>query len=470
MLARKPVLSVPEGGVEPVSGRDPGALSSKAAWAPPSSDRSFAAFDAFLCGWAGGSALCVVVAPTAASTSAVAEHVARRMAARAVPTTRAFGGPAQEGFRELARALASGSTSERSPSSLRESPAGLLSSREVASAVMQAALEGSSSASCFIVEDGAPTRYALAVATEVDAALAAADEAAPASVVVWIVAAREGASLERLLPTLPHAHGFEIGAELDATSVAAYWSGAQALPHVEGVSLDHLSRWWRASQRALVAQAQSGAGHPEDEGRAHVERLLAEVSAPAARLARVLGLIGRPLPLRAAQRLAEGAHLHELERAGLAEVEAARVAVSPVLAELRSRGPEAAPIHADEAAVAVGVLLGVFAEDPWACMRAAEIGYAAGSSAAHADEHALRALTAAVDADSRIDLWARFDEARFPSEPRSAAVGVSPDAERLLPFVDLALRKGDGDWALRLARRAVSAGVSTASAIALKWR
>jgi len=90
-------------------------------------------------------------------------------------------------------------------------------------------------------------------------------------------------------------------------------------------------------------------------------------------------------------------------------------------------------------------------------MRAAELLLRAGE-VVRGDALALEAIGSTLDAEARTDFWSRF---------ASASPEPSPSAERLLAFVELALRKGDADWALRLARSAVAVTTAPGSTILL---
>ncbi len=91
--------------------------------------------------------------------------------------------------------------------------------------------------------------------------------------------------------------------------------------------------------------------------------------------------------------------------------------------------------------------------DPWAVLRAAELHAQIGDDT-RAEAAATRAILAVADADARSDFWQRWQKAQ-------ASLPSDPTARRLLRSAELALRVGDADRALDLARAATSTAGST---------
>jgi transcriptional regulator with GAF, ATPase, and Fis domain/tetratricopeptide (TPR) repeat protein len=440
MLARKAVLP-----------RD-AAAPEAASWGS-SADRAhgFAAIDQWL-EQRGESALAVAYAADLEACEALAEHAARRLSARCA-VARASGGPASEGFRELARSLSSGAES-------------LLTARDVALAIARAIVDAKIGA--VVVTDQAASRFSSAVATELEGALSSSADAqsedAPNAQVLWVVprasaeASRVGREPGRAWLT------FEVEGALAEGDVGRWWEVARAAPLAPQArtTLKDLEAWWRS------ARAEAGAPRAQPS---------------TSRAARVLALAGRAWPLTMVSELGlSPSEVDELVASGGADVRVREPEPVPWIA-LRSsnaggadgggadagradggvadaggadaggadaRSGDGALLLAQrdraERARVTSALVHCFGSDPWALMRAAEISLQ-GGAVERGDELALGAIERTVDADARSDLWARF---------WSASPSPSPTAERLLAFVDVALRKGDGEWALRFAREAVA--------------
>ena len=100
--------------------------------------------------------------------------------------------------------------------------------------------------------------------------------------------------------------------------------------------------------------------------------------------------------------------------------------------------------------------------DPWALLRAAEL-YAKAGDEVRAEATATRAIVSATDADARSDFWQRWQRAQ-------AALPADGSAWRLFRSAELALRVGDADRALELARAAAAIAGNTYDATLLLGR
>ncbi|MBK8254542.1 MAG: sigma 54-interacting transcriptional regulator [Polyangiaceae bacterium] len=100
--------------------------------------------------------------------------------------------------------------------------------------------------------------------------------------------------------------------------------------------------------------------------------------------------------------------------------------------------------------------------DAWALLRAAELFALAGENA-RAEAAATRAIVTVADADARADFWQRWQRA----QTQMTGDDMVP---RLLRSAELALRVGDADRALELARSAVSVAGNTYEATLILGR
>jgi DNA-binding NtrC family response regulator/tetratricopeptide (TPR) repeat protein len=227
---------------------------------------------------------------------------------------------------------------------------------------------------------------------------------------------------EAMLPGASHS----IPSELGADGITRWWDAAIAAHNEQhGGRLSSLEGWL---ENAQIAHR----GVPE------------ELSAPAAGLWRRLSMLGRAWPLGQVFQLGDAAALAELEAHNLVEVRDELVS----LAERCQLSTEPGDFD-----IVANALLADHADDPWACMRAAEIVCQAGDLE-RAEPSALRALELTADGESRIELWNRW----------RAAITALPNANgALLRGAERALEIGDVDVALTWAEQA-SSGDSPARA------
>ncbi len=392
-------------------------------------------------GWLAAGAGFAVVTCDAALHDGVADHVTRRLSTRARRVLRAVSSGAGEGFRDLLAMLgSSGFDAPRAvalaPNEDRVRPC---SARELA-AKLDAAIASVSPAEIggVVLVDRRPSRYSQTVAAELEALLmqrADATHAGPIVPVVWVVPiVPVGSSAQR------HAAReevrFEIDPALDASAIAAWWSSASAAPLADLVSaastpvgVEELERWWRGARvraRSIANESERG--------------LCDDTLAPAVRC---LALAARPWPLSRLGALDLCvARAEALVDEGAADIRDGLLSLRGLFS---SKLPALSSVAPAEAAAIAAALTSVFPGDPWASMRASELLLATGA-VEQGDSLSISALTSVLDPEARADFWARF-VAVSPSP--------TPSAARLLPFVDAALRGGDGEYALRLARDAV---------------
>ena len=347
--------------------------------------------------------LLVVTAPPGA-LEAIAAHVERRLSLAGCRVVRATSGRGGEGFR-LALAQLRGRSSET------------LSARDAA-AELVARTSSSLAPQRLVVVEPSTSRYARAVASELNAAVSAGGGPS----IVWVTTPAEAEA------PLDVSNVVEMSGALDPAEVEVWWAAAAASVVPQLRSIDALDAWWHDAQR-------------EQQPR----------SAPlgrAADLSRALSLVGRPWPeAKLAELVAEAdrsvalALGNELVSLGVVDVRehgAARALVA-VGASEGEVGPEIV-------SRAVSALTKVYADDAWALFRAAELCFSVGDLE-RGDALAQRAITEVVDGDARADFWARL---------LGAGVMGAASASRSLGYVSLGLLTGDVDIALRFARDAAS--------------
>ena len=213
-----------------------------------------------------------------------------------------------------------------------------------------------------------------------------------------------------------------LGDALDDEAIARWWAAAAVDGRVaaQGASLERLEGWWRASTRGLSTfEAAAPTVDPADET-----------------LWRRLSLAGRAWPIARLGALCALGSRARLEQAGVSIAHDGLIVLGTN-----------APMQADagDRAAVAEALTAVFPADPWAHAQTAEL--LANDDPKAAEIAHARAITLAVDAIARIDLWARWGR----------AVDTMPAADRVAcasRAVDLALERGDVDaastWAERL--------------------
>jgi DNA-binding NtrC family response regulator/tetratricopeptide (TPR) repeat protein len=223
----------------------------------------------------------------------------------------------------------------------------------------------------------------------------------------------------------------------------AFWEAAAASfsrgPSEKLTELDHHLRGMEQVPRTAPLEA------------AHRSPLEADV------LAR-LGAAGIALPLAA---LAAGgpdeaspddvmAAVEALHARGLVEIDVrGRVSPSPSLEELPPLG--------DEGVRAIAETLGAL-DEPWSLLRAAELFAALGEGEA-AETAGMRAIAGLVDGDARADFWRRLERAlgQHAQRPQhDASVRQGGSASSMVRLAEFAIRVGDVDRAVTLARGAVA--------------
>ncbi len=417
----------------------------------------------------GTSGALVVLRADRASVHAIAGHALRWLTHAGARPIIVRSDGALEPWREAAAALGLGAASMgASSSSARAS----VSAREVATE-LAAALRRAPTTSLVLADADGPSRaFGATVATELEALLseqspavdssndpelARASDASPAFArVVWVVSR---ASVSTQLPGAERAAVVDAPSELDEADTREWWRLASAFAVPAPARVDTLDRWWRAAVSSSVG---SFADPSERLG-----------SLPRASLAviAVVALAGRPLhPADIAEVLARAGVEHASSESAVRGAAVAARSVGVVCEEGARIGltesvdadavVSLAGLRPAELATAVAHLLGrLLPDDPWALARAAELVVAHArhgttpEDAARASADAFRqAIRLAVDADARADLWDRFVGALQAAGPASS-VGVGP----LVDLADLALRTGDVEVALRLARSAAAA-------------
>ncbi|NUP08177.1 MAG: sigma 54-interacting transcriptional regulator [Polyangiaceae bacterium] len=403
----------------------------------------FVAFDGWL---TQASGFAVVECDGGQQQDIVADHVARRLTRRARRVLRTSSSAGGEAFRDVLARL--GSSPLEMPRAVVVSAAAeyarICSARELAAKLdLAIASADPHDVGAVVVVDRRPSRYSQTVAAELEALLAQradgddATRAEPMVPVVWIVPAGE-----RLLPPgegfarLSEPIRFEIEAVFDAEAIATWWSAASAEPLAELVGsgpagVEDLERWLRGARVRARAFGRDGAE------RGLTDRAFVDA-------ARRLALASRPWPLSRLSALSvTHPHVEGLVDEGVADIRDEHVSLRGTFAS--NIAPALASVSPAEAATVADALTSVFPDDPWASIRASELLLSTGM-VERGDALCIRALTSVLDAEARADFWARF-VAVSPSP--------TPSAARLLPFINAALRSGDGEYALRLARDAV---------------
>ncbi len=215
-----------------------------------------------------------------------------------------------------------------------------------------------------------------------------------------------------------------------------------------------LARWWEAfaveQRRARGDELGSLEGWAQALGAAEPRRAPVRLDSPDAEaLLRRLGLARRAWPLAAIADLDDGDATASLAAAGLVEIADGLVAASAL-------ATPGSPDASDRTRVAAA-LARAFTGDPWAFVRAAELLAEAGDAAA-AEQAMQRAFALAADANSRSELWRRWN----------VVVGALPaNASTRIRGAELALSLGDVDVALEWAQAAASADPGARAAFVL---
>ena len=365
----------------------------------------------------------VVVQAQASVLDAVARHIDRRARALARPLIKVDGTLADDPWRELAA---------RFPAIQSGDPLAL------AQAIVDRA-----GATLMLVREGAPTTFGRAVADELGRILRApspilppATAAAPPRCLLLVLSETSESPPASIAPVAlavsPAARLIEVDPELSSDDLALWWEAVARDAAQRGVPgldrLDALDAWWSAARVTPLDQ------------RAPAIPLGAE----AARLLARLALSQRSWPASQIHRLGKAAAAEELVRAGALALDPnGRVVAGPLLSALTL---DAAPADASDIGVVAAALSSL--PDPWAAARAGELHASLGAYD-RAEEAAIRAVSAAVDATARADFWHRW-ERTLATLPEEEAV------PRLLRGADLALRIGDIDRALTLAGAALA--------------
>ncbi|MFO0553404.1 MAG: sigma 54-interacting transcriptional regulator [Polyangiaceae bacterium] len=356
----------------------------------------------------------LVVVCAARAVDAIANHV-ERIASDAVRVSSAAG---VDGWREALR-LAVPPSSHRIHGALVVHGA-----RDLA--------ERLNSDRTIVHADPTPTAFSTAVAREVAGRLAA--EALPGAPIVWVRPA-VGWTSSNGMETI------DLDGSVDAIALSAWWPAAseqvgakfvrEAAP-IADLEVE-LARFQAAVSRAARSRA---------------SRSLAPLEPRAQEMLSRLALAGRPWPERHLDRLlTDGAAdaTDELLMGGWALSADGHLRVIQPTDDLATLVQSAG--SASVVAVA-GALQSTFPGDPWASMRAAELLWnlpAELSHASAADSLALSAFTLVADADARADFWSRLRATRgFPSSHGAVLADLA--------WVELALRHGDVEVALDLAR------------------
>ena len=370
----------------------------------------------------------VVVQAPAAVLDAVTRHIDRRARAIARPLIKVDGTLADDPWRELAA---------RFPALQGGDPLAL------AQAIVDRA-----GATLMLVREGAPTTFGRAVADELGRILrasapilaparepAAPTQAPPRCLLLVLSETSESpppSIAPVVLPVWPAARLIEVDPELSSDDLALWWEAVARDTAQRGVPgldrLDALDAWWSAARVTPLDQ------------RAPAIPLGAE----AARLLARLALSQRSWPASQIHRLGKAAAAEELVRAGALALDPnGRVVAGPLLSDVTL---DAAPADASDIGAVAAALSSL--PDPWAAARAGELHASLGAYD-RAEEAAIRAVSAAVDATARADFWHRW-ERTLATLPEEEAV------PRLLRSADLALRIGDIDRALTLAGAALA--------------
>ena len=394
-----------------------------AAPAPAGDGRGFSALDAML-RRPDASGLVFVHGP-AAVLDAVAAHAARRARAAGRAVVSVGRGPTDDAIRELCAQISG--TASTDPYAAAEGIA-----KRLAGMVA-------------VVLDRTPSTWGAAVLDALASCLPADGDSMPLVVVLTSASSR--------------AHGaIQVRGTLGPEESRAFWE-AIALDADRTLSprftrIDALERWWSAARgmpESAVAGPREGAVPLGDPARTLLARLALSQRA------------WHPSDLT---RIGPAAARDELLVAGAIEVGARDQAVSVAPgweAAVRTDVADAVAV-ADVLAHGVTPLHGEPRHDwdPWALLRAAEL-YAQAGDEVRAEAAATRAIVSASDADARSDFWQRWQRAQ-------AALSGDGTAPRLSRSAELALRVGDADRALELARAAAAIAGNTHDATLLLGR
>ncbi|MEZ4312435.1 MAG: sigma 54-interacting transcriptional regulator [Polyangiaceae bacterium] len=413
-----PALSLPPRGVEPL-----GPPSAADAGATSGDGRGFLALDAIL--RRADAAGLVLVAGAPPVLDAVAAHAIRRARATGRAVLSVGRTPVDDALRELCAQISGSPPAD--PITAAENVA-----RGLAGAVA-------------VVVDRSPSTWGAAVLDALAATIPADAEGAPLVVVLAPPGSRPHAALHvrgALGPEESRAFWEAIALEADRTLSARF------------SRIDALEKWWSTARPSREGE-RPVLGHS-------AQRLLARIA-----------LSERAWHPGDLARLGSAGARDELLTAGAIEVGArGQAAILAPGWETWLDGRTAAPGEEEEDARAVAEVLerGVAPlhgearhdGDAWAILRATEL-FARAGDADRAEATATRAILSAADADARADFWQRWQRAQ-------ALLSSEGAVSRLLRSAELALRVGDADRALDLARAAVSQEGNTYEATLLLGR
>ena len=308
-----------------------------------------------------------------------------------------------------------------------------------------------------VVLDRAPSAWGAAVLDALGTSIPSDGEGAPL-VVVLTATTHRGHEVRQSLPrdirqSLSRAV-IEVRGALGPDETRAFWE-AVALDADRTLSprftrLDALERWWGAARMTRAEATTDGSG----------------LSAGALRLLSRIGLSERAWHPGDLVRIGPAAARDELYSAGAIEVGARGQAVS-----VAAGWDTVATPDMDDLSTVAGVLERGVAPlhgeprhdgDPWATLRAAEL-YARAGDETRAEAAATRAILTVADADARSDFWHRWHRAQ-------ALLPSDGSVRRLLRSAEMALRVGDADRALEIARAAASQAGNTYEATLLLGR
>ncbi|MFO0587053.1 MAG: sigma 54-interacting transcriptional regulator [Polyangiaceae bacterium] len=376
-----------------------------------------------------GSSGVVLVHGADAVLDAVAAHAARRArgAGRAVVTVGRA--PTDDAMRELSAQISGSAVADPL----------------VAAEALMRSLAGAVA----IVLDRAPSTWGAAVLDALAASLPPDAEDAPLVIVIGPPPGRA-----RDVRSSFAREVLEVRGALGPEETRAFWE-AIALDADRTLSprlarLDALERWW------------SGARNLRGDGSLEA----APLSEGARRMLARIGVGERSFHPGDLVRLGPASARDELYAAGAIEVGARGQAVNVAPGWETVATPDADDLSAVAAVLERGVapLHGEPRHDgdPWAILRAAEL-YARAGDETRAEAAATRAILTVADADARSDFWHRWQRAQVHL-PSDGAV------RRLLRSAEMALRVGDADRALEIARAAASQAGNTHEATLLLGR